>query len=115
VRDLPALRSPRRVGQLVHPPNLPLSDTNSREEVAARALTWRALTPPEHVAQSERRRKFLEATGRIGPYEKEYFRKDGSRAWLVFAGIGLADGTVVKYALDITEKKRAKRRWRQAA
>ena len=46
-------------------------------------------------------------TGRVGPYEKEYFRKDGSRRWMMFAGRDLGDGTIGEYAIDITDRKRA--------
>ena len=28
----------------------------------------------------------LAATGRLGPYEKEYLLKNGSRRWMLFAG-----------------------------
>jgi PAS domain S-box-containing protein len=79
----------------------------TREQVAARALHWRTLTPPEFIDESERQMGQLAATGRLGPYEKEYLRRDGSRSWMLFAGADLGDGTVVEYAIDITDKKRA--------
>jgi PAS domain S-box-containing protein len=78
----------------------------SRGEVASRALTWRTLTPPEYVAESERQMAGLAATGRLGPYEKEYLRKNGSRSWMVFAGAALGDGTVVEYCIDVSDHKR---------
>jgi PAS domain S-box-containing protein len=80
---------------------------HSREEVAARELTWRRMTPPEWVEDSEAQMARLEETGRLGPYEKEYFRKDGSRAWMMFAGQDLGDGTIVEYCIDISDRKRA--------
>jgi PAS domain S-box-containing protein len=85
-----------------------------REEVAARALTWRAMTPPEYVAESERQVHRVKATGRIGPYEKEYFRKDGSRLWMLFAGASLGDGTIVEYCIDISDRKRAEAALRES-
>jgi PAS domain-containing protein len=42
----------------------------SRDEVNARELTWRRMTPPEWVALSEEEMGKLGRTGRIGPYEK---------------------------------------------
>ena len=54
-------------------------------------------------------------TGRIGPYEKEYLRKDGSRAWMVFAGASLGDGTVVEYCIDVSHRKRAEAALREQA
>jgi PAS domain S-box-containing protein len=105
------------VGVLVFAlPEGPLIDANdyflrmfgyTREEVRAGRLTWRNMTPPEHVSESERQLERFAATGRIGPYEKEYLRRDGSRAWMVFAGAALGDGTVVEYCIDVSDRKRA--------
>ncbi len=50
----------------------------------------------------------LAATGRIDPYEEEYFRMDGSHACVPCAGRDLKDGTVVGFAIDISGRKRAK-------
>jgi two-component system CheB/CheR fusion protein len=79
----------------------------SRDEVDARKLTWRMLTPPEWKAASEEQFDKLEVSGLIGPYEKEYLRKDGSRCWILFAGRRLDDGTVAEYCIDISARKRA--------
>jgi two-component system CheB/CheR fusion protein len=81
----------------------------SREEISSRALTWRSMTPPEYVEASEDRMKKLAAHGRIGPYEKEYLRKDGSRSWMLFAGASLGDGTMIEYCIDVSDRKRAER------
>lgn len=79
----------------------------SREDVEERRLTWQTLTPPEYIAASEAEvRKFRE-TGRVGPYEKECFRKDGTRRWLVFAGSSLGDNACVEFCVDISDRKRA--------
>lgn len=79
----------------------------SREDVASGALSWRSLTPEEWVPTSEKQMVQLAETGRIGPYEKEYLMKDGSRSWMLFAGASLDDGTVVEFAIDIQDRKRA--------
>ncbi len=79
----------------------------TRREVEARELTWRSMTPPEWIDASAEEMSRLTATGRIGPYEKEYFRKDGSRSWMLLAGSSLGDGTLVKYCIDIGDRKRA--------
>jgi two-component system, chemotaxis family, CheB/CheR fusion protein len=79
----------------------------SREDVAQRRLTWRVMTPPEHVEESLVQFKKLEETGRIGPYEKEYLRKDGTRSWMMFTGATVGDGTFVEYCTDVSERKRA--------
>lgn len=79
----------------------------THDDVESGTLTWRKLTPPEWVASSEEQMLGFAETGRIGPYEKEYFRRDGSRRWMYFAGRDLGDGTIVEYAIDITDRKRA--------
>ncbi len=78
----------------------------SREEVERGALSWRSMTPPEFVEVSERQMERLKRTGGLGPYEKQYLRKDGSRPWLLFAGAALGDGTTVEYCIDVSDRKR---------
>jgi PAS domain S-box-containing protein len=79
----------------------------SKQEVQSRSLHWRQLTPPEWVKASEEQMEKFEATGRIGPYEKEYILKDGSRRWMLFAGRDLGDGTIAEYCIDITVHRTA--------
>lgn len=79
----------------------------SREEVKARELTRRRMTPPEWTALSEEQMRKLAGTGHIGPYEKEYILKDGSRLWMMLAGRQLDPGTVVEYCIDISDRKHA--------
>ena len=86
----------------------------TRTEVSARELTWRRMTPPEWVRDSEKQMERLAATGRIGPYEKEYFLADGSRRWMLFAGRDLGDGTICEYCIDITEGKQAEESLRES-
>ncbi|KLK93526.1 hypothetical protein AA309_08940 [Microvirga vignae] len=87
----------------------------SRQEVESGNLDWRRMTPPEWVAASEAQMKDLAGTGRIGPYEKEYLRKDGSRSWMLFAGRDLGDGTIVEFAVDISARKQAEEAARRLA
>jgi PAS domain S-box-containing protein len=79
----------------------------SRDELNARALTWQMLTPPEcEQASLAEIRKFYER-GRIGPYEKQYLRKDGSRLWMILAGSSLGGDACVEFCVDITDRKQA--------
>ncbi len=84
----------------------------TRQEVKSGKLHWRTLTAPEWIAVSEAQLEKFEVTGRIGPYEKECFRKDGSRTWMLFAGRDLGDGAIVEFAIDITERKQQEERIR---
>jgi PAS domain S-box-containing protein len=78
----------------------------SREQVAAGRLHWRDMTPPEWVGESEAQMERLKQTGRLGPYEKDYFRADGSRSRMLFSGRDLGDGTVVEFAIDLSDRTR---------
>lgn len=84
----------------------------SLAEVEARELSWRRLTAPEWIPESEAQIAKLEATGRLGPYEKEYILKDGSRRWMLFAGRDLGDGTISEYCIDVSDRKWAEERLR---
>lgn len=79
----------------------------TREDVETHQLTWQQMTPSEYHAESQAQMDQFLIDGRIGPYEKEYLRKDGSRAWMLFAGRDLGDGTIVEFGVEITDRKRA--------
>jgi PAS domain S-box-containing protein len=80
-----------------------------REDFVADGVHWTDLTPAEWRQQDERAIVDLKATGRVQPYEKEFFRKDGTRV-PVLTGGALIDSTGndgVAFALDLSEQKRA--------
>ncbi len=79
----------------------------SRSEVEARELTWQMLTPPEYMEASRAELRKFQESGRVGPYEKEYLRKDGTRQWFVFAGSAVDDNTCVEFCVDISDRKQA--------
>jgi PAS domain S-box-containing protein len=79
----------------------------TRDDIASGQLNWRVMTPPEYVAASKAQMERFTQTGRIGPYEKEYILKDGTRRWMLFAGRALGDGTIAEYCIDITDRRRA--------
>jgi PAS domain S-box-containing protein len=81
-----------------------------REDVVARRLRWTELTPPEWRDRHERRwTPELKMTGRVAPFEKEYFRKDGSRVPVLVGSTSFdeARNHGVSFVLDLTERKRA--------
>ncbi len=87
----------------------------SRAEVAAGELTWQRLTPPEYIEASLAEVENFQLSGRVGPYEKEYFRSDGTRQWLVFAGSSFGDNnTCVEFCVDIADRKHAEEGLREA-
>jgi PAS domain S-box-containing protein len=81
-----------------------------REDLAAGRLRWTDLTPPEwRVHHDSRWTPELKMTGNVQPYEKEYFRKDGTRV-PVLVGSTTFDGARnqgVSFVLDLSESKQA--------
>lgn len=86
-----------------------------RGEVRAGLLRWDILTPPEWRARTGQAITEFNATGRISPYEKEYFRRDGTRFWVLLGGARLdEEGSGVSFVLDITARKRAEQALQQS-
>jgi PAS domain S-box-containing protein len=83
------------------------------EDLASGRVRWTDLTPAEWRDCDERAVADLKATGIFQPFEKEYFRKNGSRVPVLVAGAlfegsrneGVAEG--VAFVVDLSEQKRA--------
>lgn len=79
----------------------------SKEEL--KTLDYWKLTPKEYEFQEAVQLELLEKTGRYGPYEKEYIRKDGSRIKLSLNGVLTKDTNgqnhIWSIVEDITERK----------
>jgi len=85
-----------------------------RQDLVSGRLRWADLTPAEWRESDERSmRQFLE-TG-VFHYEKEYFRKDGSRVPVLVGGARLQSANEgVVYVLDLSEQKRAEEKIRRS-
>lgn len=82
-----------------------------RDDLKAGTVNWRRLTPPEYAPLDDRALQELGEKGVTSPFEKEYIRKDGSRAPVVIAA-ALLEGEKnhgVCFVLDITRRKQAER------
>jgi PAS domain S-box-containing protein len=88
----------------------------TREDLVAGRMSWAELTPAEWRAASLRAIAELGATGRCKPFEKEYFRKDGSRVPVLVgaAAFERSRNASVAFVLDLTERKQAEGRQRRA-
>jgi PAS domain S-box-containing protein len=86
----------------------------TRRDLEERSLTWQKLTPPEYFELSDAEFRKVQARGRVGPYEKEYLHKDGTRQWFVFAGSSLGDNSCVEFCVDISDRKRAEAALRES-
>jgi PAS domain S-box-containing protein len=82
---------------------------HAREDLIAGRLQWMDLTPPEWHDRTLRAIAELKRTGTVQPYEKEYFRKDGSRVPVLIGGAAFGDSRdhAVAFVVDLTERKQA--------
>jgi PAS domain S-box-containing protein len=88
-----------------------------REDLVSGRMRWTELTPPEWLDRDERQRlPELKATGSLLPFEKEYFRKDGSRVPVLIGATVFEEGgnQVVAFVLDLTERKCAEQALRES-
>ena len=83
----------------------------SRAEMQAGLVRWDLMTPPEwqeadrvHIAEARER-------GSCTPYEKEYFRKDGSRVPILcgFARLSGEAPEAIGFVMDLTVQKQAEK------
>ena len=85
-----------------------------RDEISRGELNWRRMTPDEWVSESQEQMEKLAATGKLGPYEKQYILADGSRRWMLFAGRDLGDGTIAEYCVDVTSSRQTSQALRES-
>ena len=79
------------------------------EDFVTGRVRWTDLTPAEWRDRDERAVAELKATGVFQAYEKEYFRKNGSRAPVLLGGALFEKGgnEGVAFVLDLSERKHA--------
>src|SRR5271170_3257303 len=83
-----------------------------RQDLASGRLRWTDLSPAEWRERDEHALQEVLATG-VFHYEKEYFRKDGSRVPVLVGGARLPNPNEgVVFVLDLTEQKRAEEKIR---
>ena len=89
----------------------------SRDDLVSGDLRWTDLTPAEWKYTHEQAVTELRATGSHKAFEKEYFRKDGSRVPVLLGGAILDEcgDQGVSFVLDLTERKRAELERRRLA
>jgi PAS domain S-box-containing protein len=85
------------------------------EDLVAGRIRWTDLTPPEWRDNDTRLIQEQKVTGTLQPFEKEYFRKDGSRVPVLIGVATFEEGgdQGVAFVVDLTERKSAEERLRQ--
>jgi PAS domain S-box-containing protein len=79
------------------------------DDVISGRMRWTKLTPTEWAPEDEDALAQLSGSGTCRPYEKEYYRKDGSRVPVLVGGAFFerkADEGVV-FVIDMSDRKRA--------
>jgi PAS domain S-box-containing protein len=81
----------------------------SREDLFSGRVRWQDLTPAEWRERDERALAEVKATGTVQPFQKEFFRRDGSRVPVMIGGAILegSGNEGVAFVLDLSEQKRA--------
>ena len=81
-----------------------------REDLVSQSIRWTDMTPPDwRVRDQQQLVPELKTNGTLQPFEKEFFRKDGSRVPVLIGVANFEDGGYegVAFVLDLTERKRA--------
>jgi PAS domain S-box-containing protein len=80
-----------------------------RKDLVAGCISWMDLTPPEWRDADARLLEEHKIGRRLPPFEKEYFRKDGSRVPVLIGVATFEEGENqgVAFVLDLSERKRA--------
>jgi PAS domain S-box-containing protein len=88
----------------------------SRDDLVSGRMRWRDMTPVEWHPAGEQRVAELKASATSLAYEKEYFRKDGSRVPVLVGAAALEGrrGEGVAFVLDLTERKQAEEALRES-
>ena len=84
----------------------------TREDFQFGAINWMALTPPEYIARDNACLEILRLHSQMEPWEKEYYRKDGSRVSILLGTTLLSGGRddeTVCMIVDISNLKHAEK------
>jgi C4-dicarboxylate-specific signal transduction histidine kinase len=84
------------------------------EDLAAGPIHQARITPPEWNERHPRTLAELDAFGTVQPFEKEYFKKDGSRIPVLVGVARFESEPVVAFVPDLTERKRAEAEARES-
>jgi PAS domain S-box-containing protein len=88
----------------------------NRDDLVGGNMRWMGLTPPEWRERDERAIGELGVAASAQPYEKEFFRKNGSRVPVLVGGALFEPGgnEGVGFVLDLSERKRAENALRRS-
>jgi len=81
----------------------------NRADLVSSRLRWTDLTPPEWRAADKQRVERIRRIGRLQPFEKEFFRKDGTRLPVLMGVARFKEPRTqaVVFSLDMSKQKQA--------
>jgi PAS domain S-box-containing protein len=84
----------------------------TRDDLRARRLNWRHMTPPEYLARTQQAHQELASQQSMTPYEKEYLCKDGSRLPVLVGAVALQHSPrqTIAFVLDNSARKELEQR-----
>jgi PAS domain S-box-containing protein len=87
-----------------------------REDLVSGRIRWTELTPPEWRDSNARTVAELKMIGTVPPFEKEYFRADGSRVPVLIGSVMFEESETegVAFVLDLTDRRRAEAEARES-
>src|SRR5262249_44722858 len=87
-----------------------------RDDLVSGRVRWTDLIPPEWRDRDAQAMQEIKTTGTAQPFEREYFRKDGSRVpVLIGAASPETNGNQgVAFVLDLTERRQAEAEARES-
>jgi two-component system cell cycle sensor histidine kinase/response regulator CckA len=122
-QKLPQMRTPIEqladsniIGILFAKPEGPIVNANDeflrmvgypREDLEAGRMDWLKMTPMEWSFATREAGKQIQETRKAAPFEKEFFRKDGSRVPVLIGIVGppTPGGDALCFVLDLSERK----------
>ncbi len=83
----------------------------SRDDLEAGRLNWIHMTPPEWGVATRQTAKQIEETGKAPPFEKEFFRKDGTRVPILIGIVAVSEPELDRlcFIVDLTERRQAEK------
>jgi PAS domain S-box-containing protein len=89
---------------------------SAREELLTGGMRWETLTPPEYGDRDRAAAVELQRSGAATPWEKELFRKNGSRVPILIgvAMLQAAEASSLAYIVDLSERRQLEEQFRQA-
>jgi PAS domain S-box-containing protein len=88
----------------------------TREELETDKIDWLAMTPPEYLTKDYECMEYLIQNGEVEPWEKEYYRKDGSRIAILIGAAFLPEtnNETICVIIDISDRKQSEKALRKS-